>query len=413
MKALTKYLYLVTMMALFTVTSVMGQAQKYLQNFRSVDKSGINVFEAPKTPNDKFDGLYVWVGGDFAIQFQGLTQTNSGDSLADIKSNFNLPTANLNLDVQLEKGLRMHLRTYLSSRHHTEAYVKGGYMQIDNLDFIEEGLLSDFMESFRIKVGMDQINYGDAQFRRSDNASALYNPFVGNYIMDSFTTEPFIEFTVLNSGFIGVLGATNGRLNQSVSSTDDGFVLFGKLGVDIQPQEDLRLRLTGSVYSSNDKNTRDYIYGGDRAGSRYYEVAGGNDFSGRFNPRYAYQNAFQINPFVKFKGLEFFGVIEQVNNGASAGGGFTQLGGELIYRLGENEDLYLGGRYNTVSGELTDAAQTQEISRVNIGGGWFMTDNVLTKFEYVKQTYDGAGYNGTLYQGAEFSGMMVEAVISF
>lgn len=413
MKALTKNTTFVIVMSLFAGVSVMGQAKKNLQNFRSVDKSGINVFEAPKTPNTEFDGLYVWVGGDFALQFQGLTQENSGDSLADINSNFNLPTANLNIDVQLEKGLRMHLRTYLSSRHHTEAYVKGGYMQIDNLDFIQEGLLSELMESVRIKVGMDQINYGDAQFRRSDNASALYNPFVGNYIMDSFTTEPFMEVTVLNSGFIGVIGGTNGRLNQSVTSTDDGFVVFGKLGFDIQPQEDLRLRLTGSFYNSSDKGTRDYIYGGDRAGSRYYAVAEGSDFSGRFNPRYAYQTAFQINPFVKYQGLEFFGLIEQVNNGADAGGGFTQLGGELIYRFGSDENVYLGGRYNTVTGEQTDAASEIEISRINFGGGWFLTENVLTKLEYVKQSYDGDGYNGSLYQGAEFSGIMVEAVISF
>lgn len=413
MKALTKNTTFVIVMSLFAGVSVMGQAKKNLQNFRSVDKSGINVFEAPKTPNTEFDGLYVWVGGDFALQFQGLTQENSGDSLADINSNFNLPTANLNIDVQLEKGLRMHLRTYLSSRHHTEAYVKGGYMQIDNLDFIQEGLLSELMESVRIKVGMDQINYGDAQFRRSDNASALYNPFVGNYIMDSFTTEPFMEVTVLNSGFIGVIGGTNGRLNQSVTSTDDGFVVFGKLGFDIQPQEDLRLRLTGSFYNSSDKGTRDYIYGGDRAGSRYYAVAEGSDFSGRFNPRYAYQTAFQINPFVKYQGLEFFGLIEQVNNGADAGGGFTQLGGELIYRFGADENVYLGGRYNTVTGEQTDAASEIEISRINFGGGWFLTENVLTKLEYVKQSYDGDGYNGSLYQGAEFSGIMVEAVISF
>lgn len=413
MKALTKNTTFVIVMSLFAGVSVMGQAKKNLQNFRSVDKSGINVFEAPKTPNTEFDGLYVWVGGDFALQFQGLTQENSGDSLADINSNFNLPTANLNIDVQLEKGLRMHLRTYLSSRHHTEAYVKGGYMQIDNLDFIQEGLLSELMESVRIKVGMDQINYGDAQFRRSDNASALYNPFVGNYIMDSFTTEPFMEVTVLNSGFIGVIGGTNGRLNQSVTSTDDGFVVFGKLGFDIQPQEDLRLRLTGSFYNSSDKGTRDYIYGGDRAGSRYYAVAEGSDFSGRFNPRYAYQTAFQINPFVKYQGLEFFGLIEQVNNGADAGGGFTQLGGELIYRFGADENIYLGGRYNTVTGEQTDAASEIEISRINFGGGWFLTENVLTKLEYVKQSYDGDGYNGSLYQGAEFSGIMVEAVISF
>ncbi len=413
MKTITKHIVVLAVMALMVVGNAVAQQVSGLQYYTAPGKAMLNQFENPKTNTVEFEGLKVHVGGDFALQFQGISQTNSGDSLAELGNNFNLPTANLNFDVQLAPGMRMHLRTYLSSRHHTEAYVKGGFLQIDQLDFVEEGFLSDVMEVVTIKVGMDQINYGDTHFRRSDNATALYNPFVGNYIMDSFTTEPFMEVTYQSNGIIGVIGATNGRLNQSVTSTDDGFVLFGKLGYDSQINEDLRLRLTGSFYNSTDKGTRDYIYGGDRAGSRYYKIADGGDFSGRYNPRFAYQTAFQINPFVKFQGLEFFGVYEMVNSGADAGGGFTQLGAELIYRLGDDEDFFVGGRYNTVSGEQTDASQTREIDRINIGGGWFMTDNVLTKLEYVKQTYGGNGYNGSLFQGAEFSGVMLEAVISF
>ncbi|MDV7392919.1 hypothetical protein RZS08_16230, partial [Arthrospira platensis SPKY1] len=125
----------------------------------------------------------------------------------------------MNLDVQLQDGVRMHLRTYLSSRHHTEAWVKGGHIQMDNLDFISEGFLSGLMKNARIRIGMDDINYGDSHFRRSDNARGIFNPFVGNYIMDSFTTEVFGEFTYLKDGFIGVLGVTNGKLNQSVIVT--------------------------------------------------------------------------------------------------------------------------------------------------------------------------------------------------
>ncbi|MAL17834.1 MAG: hypothetical protein CL670_17265 [Balneola sp.] len=412
MKSQAKYIT-VFLLALVLGTSAAMAQQKSLQYFKDPGKSGLNVFETPKTTNVEFDGLYVRVGGDFALQFQGISQSNAGDSLAELGNNFNLPTANLNLDVQLDEGLRMHLRTYLSSRHHTESYVKGGYMQIDRLDFIEEGFMDGLMDVLTIRVGMDQINYGDAHFRRSDNAAALYNPFVGNYIMDNFTTEPFMELTYQNSGIIGVIGATNGRLNQSVTSTDDGIVLFGKLGYDKQLNEDLRFRLTGSFYNSSEESTRDYIYGGDRAGGRYYAVMEGGDFSGRFNPGFGSQTAFQINPFVKFQGLEFFGIFEQTSNSADAGGSFTQLGGEVIYRFGADEDIYLGGRYNMISGERTDAAATQEISRINFGGGWFMTDNVLTKLEYVSQSYDGDGWNTSLYNGGEFSGIMLEAVISF
>ncbi|WP_020401874.1 hypothetical protein [Gracilimonas tropica] len=413
MKTQAKYITTLLMALLIGGASAYAQQSRDLQYFRSPDKAGLNVFETPKTTDVEFDGLVVRVGGDFALQFQGISQENSGDSLADLGNNFNLPTANLNLDVQLYDGLRMHLRTYLSSRHHTEAYVKGGYMQVDKLDFIQEDFLADLMDMVTIKVGMDEINYGDAHFRRSDNAAALYNPFVGNYLMDNFTTEPFAEVTVQNNGILAVIGATNGRLNQSVTSSDEGMVVYGKVGYDKQLNEDLRVRLTGSFYNSTDGNTRDYIFGGDRAGGRYYAVMEGGDFSGRFNPGFSSHTAFQINPFVKFQGLEFFGVYEMTSNNRDAGGSFTQLGAEALYRFGVDENIYLGGRYNLVTGESFEDGPTRDISRINVGGGWFMTDNVLTKLEYVKQSYSGDGWNGSLYEGGEFSGIMLEAVISF
>lgn len=383
-----------TALFLLAVVSAVYAQQPELQYFRSNDQNGLNVFETPKDNDIPFDGVKVRLGGDFAMQFQGLSQTNTGDSLAELGSNFNLPTANLNIDVQLYDGVRLHMRTYLSSRHHTEAYVKGGYLQLDKLDFIKEGFLSGFMNVATIKIGMDEINYGDTQFRRSDNARAIYNPFVGNYIMDVFTTEPYAELTIQSNGLLGVVGLTNGRLNQKVvENPDRGFVFYGKLGYDKQINDDLRLRLTGSLYNSSADGTRDYIYGGDRAGSRYYGVAEGSDFSGRYNPRWPYHTAIQINPFIKFQGLEFFGVYEMTNNGAETesgdevGGSFTQLGAEAIYRFGGKEQLYLGGRYNAISGELTETAATREINRLNLGGGWFLTKNILTKVEYVSQTH--------------------------
>ena len=62
---------------------------------------------------------------------------------------------------------------------------------------------------------------------------------------------------------------------------------------------------------------------------------------------------------------------------------------------------------------MTDSAAARDTQRINFGGGWFMTKNVLAKIEYVKQTYDGAGWNGSQYQGAEFNGVVIEATIGF
>lgn len=405
--------------AMMFTAGLMAQ-QPSLQYFRANDRSGLNVFETSKDNDVPFNGLQVRIGGDFAFQFQGLSQSNDGvgDSLLELSNNFNLPTANLNFDVQLADGMRMHLRTYLSSRHHSEAWVKGGYVQIDKLDFISEGFLSSLMEIATLRFGMDEINYGDTHFRRSDNARAIFNPFVGNYIMDAFTTEPFGEITIQKNNILGVVGVTNGRLNQSPTPGDDGIAYYVKLGYDKQINDDLRLRLTASYYGSSEKGTRDYLYNGDRAGARYYEVMNtlnfSNDFQPRFNTGYAYQNAFMVNPFIKYQGIEFFGVIEMASNGnTEVGGAFTHIGAEALYRFGADERLYIGGRYNSVSGNATENAGDQTISRINIGGGFFMSDNILAKIEYVNSTYDGDGYRGTLFQGAEFSGIMIEAVVGF
>lgn len=405
---------------LFLGGSLAGYAQDAgsLQHYRPAGQDGLNVFEAPKeTDPEPFDGLKVKIGGAFAIQFQGLSQTNSGDSLPELGSNFNLPAANLDLDVQLQDGLRMHLRTYLSSRHHNESWVKGGYIQMDNLNFISPGFLEGFMDIATIRIGLDEFNYGDAHFRRTDNANAIYNPFVGNYIMDAFSTEVFGELTLQHNGLIGVVGLTNGKLNQSVvvnDNTDNKPSFFGKLGYDSQVSDDLRVRLTGSWYINKGESTGTNLYGGDRAGSRYYDVMADNYTSGRFNPRFSEITAIQINPFIKFNGLEFFGIYEIAKNSKDQNeGSFTQLGAELLYRFGSKEQLYVGGRYNQVSGESIKGAPSQEINRINIGGGWFMTKNIMAKLEYVNQKYEGAGYNGTKYQGGEFSGIMLEAAISF
>lgn len=415
--------YRATILSLVLLTSGAVYAQQpALQYFRPNDKAGLNVFEPSKQDTVEFDGVKVRIGGDFAMQFQSINQTNSLDSLVELGTNFNLPTANLNIDVQLYDGLRMHLRTYLSSKNHQEAWVKGGYLQIDKLDFIKPGFLQGFMDVARITIGLDEFNYGDAHFRRSDNARAIFNPFVGNYIMDAFSTEAFGELTIMKNGFLGVIGITNGKLNQNVvvnDNSDNKASFFGKLGYDNQLSDDFRLRLTGSWYINKGTTTGTWIYGGDRAGSRYYSVmetldGDGGPFEGRFNPRFRELTAIQVNPFIKFKGLEFFGIYEVASNSDDQGGGaFTQLAGELLYRFGNTEQFYLGGRYNTVSGEMVENALTQEINRLNIGGGWYMTKNVMAKLEYVNQKYEGEGWTATKYNGGEFDGINIEAVISF
>ncbi|MCH8557952.1 MAG: hypothetical protein LAT84_09025 [Balneolia bacterium] len=418
----TKITLLVVAISMMAV-SVYAQQSRDLQYFRAPDQTGINIFEAPAETDVEFNGVNVRIGGSNTLQFQALD--HSTDGTADIFSigpNFNLATSNLDIDAQLAPGMRMHLRTYLSSRHHAQPYVKGGYLQVDRLDFIQEDFLAEYMQYLQIKFGHMEINYGDAHFRRSDNGQTIFNPFVGNLIMDAFTTEVGGEILFRNNGWLAMVGMTNGKLNQNVIEPAEGQLathvsLVGKLGWDKQINEDLRVRLTGSVYHTG-RSARTYLYAGDRAGSRYYNILTEN--SGEFRiPRFdpAFNNeltSIMINPFVRYKGLEFFGVIETSSGKARAEDSrrnFQQYAADLLYRFGNNDDFYIGGRYNLVTGE-TNAGEDVDITRFNIGGGWFMTKNVLTKVEYVNQKYDGFN-QASVFNGGEFSGLMIEAVISF
>ncbi|HNU58819.1 MAG TPA: hypothetical protein PKI08_02580 [Aquaticitalea sp.] len=411
--------------------TTLGQAQE-LRNFRTYDKNGVNVFETPKDTTSSSNEVHVKIGGAFALQFQAIDHENNANfvdngnggnanQLYAIGNNFNLAAANLDLDVRLYDGINLHLRTYLSSRHHPEPYVKGGYITIDKLDFIEEGFLKNVMDKVTLKFGHMENNYGDAHFRRSDNALAIYNPFVGNYLMDAFTTEVGAEVYYQHNGLLAMVGVTNGKLNQTAfkGTTSPSTIL--KLGYDKQIDADLRLRLTGSMYHTA-HSARTYLYSGDRTGSRYYFVmensaasSSAQYASGRINPGFNNEmTAFMINPFIKYKGLEFFGLIETVSgktNAETDNRNAFQLGTELLYRFGSNENFYVGGRYNSVSTELANGDDV-DVTRFNLGGGYFMTKNILVKLEYVNQKYDGYNQNSILHDG-KFNGFVAEAVIAF
>jgi hypothetical protein len=411
---------------------LVSQAQPGIElpYWRPYDQRGINVFEAPKQDTVPYQGMQLRWGVAFAQQFQGLSHRNTPtvvdgevvNPIIEIGPGFNLATANLNLDAVLAPGVRVNLVTYLSSRHHPEAWVKGGYLQVDEMPFLRLDALDNLFQYVTLRLGHFEINYGDAHFRRTDNANAMWNPFVGNYIMDSFTTEIGGEVYVQHAGFLGMVGITGGEISGRVDRPDDRAPsIFAKVGVDRQVNPDLRVRLTGSAYTSA-KSINNTLYGGDRAGSRYYlvlEAPGASPVaaftSGRINPGMRDKiTAFQINPFVKFHGLELFGIIESASGRAAnetEDRTWNQYAAEAIYRFLPNESLYLGARYNRVEGPLASGTDVS-VDRLQVGAGWFPTPQILLKAEYVTQKYTDFPAPDRLHE-AEFNGFMIEGVIAF
>ena len=436
-------------------------AQETIQNWRPYDKEGVNVFEPKKDLDTPFDGLKVRIGGSFTQQYQMLDHSNAaaydsitvngkpanGNELYPLAPGFNLATANLYVDAQLADGIRVALENYMSSRHHQEFWVKGGYIQIDKLPMF--GNPDWFSKNFRVKIGHFQVNYGDMQFRRSDNGNAMYNPFVGNYIMDAFATEIGGEVYYFSpSGLMAMVGATSGYIAGDITEGDNrNPSVYAKLAYDKQINPDLRLRLSGSMYRNTGAG-RNTLYAGDRSGSRFYLVGepeyykprgataytgadpNGLFTSGRLNPGFTSEvQSFMINPFVKFKGLELFGTFETSSGLAYSdpkdegaanpeSRTVTQIGVEGLYRFLPDEQLYVGARYNQVSGELNarvrdaNGASNLSANRLEIAAGWYPIKNLLLKVSYVNQQYKDYPVSNILHQ-AEFNGAMVEAVVGF
>ncbi|MGQ1783510.1 MULTISPECIES: hypothetical protein [unclassified Saccharicrinis] len=372
-------------------------------------------FESEKLNPEDFKNVKVRVGGAYAIQLQSISHELSGssaDTLLDLKNNFNLPTANLTLRVDLAPGIQLFINNYMSSRHHQEAWVEGGYLTFDHLPFLPS--TENLMKYLTIKVGVMNPNYGDAHFFRSTNGSVKNNPFVGNFIMDNYTTNPGMEFMYRNKGILALVGLNNGRLNYGRGNDiGEDLVYNWKLGYDSQINDDLRIRGTVSGYHVGEGHSGSYLWDGDRAGARYYNVmqmhdASDNFRSGRWSPGSGQteMNSYMFNVFAKFKGLEIFTVVEDmkgVKEGADQH--FSQTAIQGIYRIGS---FYFGGRYNKVSDNEDDEST---VKRLNIGGGWDMTKNIVVKLDYVTQDYEGPAHGKI--DGGKFDGLVVEAAISF
>ena len=418
-----------------------------VQRMRPNDQRGINMFETPKKDLVPFTGLALEFGAAFTQQFQGLKHENSAvtmtptgstvnaNALMPIGWGFNNAVANAYINAQLAPGIRVAMTGYLSSRHHNETWVKDGFLLIDEspIDFAP---LNALMNYVTVKAGHFEINYGDTHFRRTDNGNAMYNPFVGNTILDAFTTEIGGEVYFRNDmGVIAMVSGLAGESKGMVTRPDDRSIAWvTKLGFDRQINKDLRVRLTGSTFNQPSA-TNNTLFAGDRAGSRYYMVLentaateAAQYSSGLVNPGFGDKlRSYSINPFIKYQGVEFFADITNAKGRKATETEYRDVGQqsfEAVYRFGSNEKLFVGARHNTVDGTLNltrpasnlgplmTVNQDINVSRQQFSAGWFITPALMVKGEYMTQKYSDFP-TWDLRNNGKINGFVIEGVVAF
>ena len=119
---------------------------------------------------------------------------------------------------------------------------------------------------------------------------------------------------------------------------------------------------------------------------------------------------------MKFRGLELFGIIERAEGRPSTeadrarpGTSTRSTGSTASCRTRSCTSAPATTRRK---GELAGITNDVGAKRWQVGGGWFITPNVLTKVEYVNQKYNGFPTTD-IRNGGKFKGFMLEGVVAF
>jgi len=380
--------------------------------------------------NSKANSPEVKFGVETAGVVQALQQSSESNTLPEIPVGFQSAVGNIFVNAKITDGLKVYFELYLSSKHH-EGYVmdREGYVYLSKLP--EQYNIFGINKIFRyvdLKAGAFEIDYGNWHLNRSDNGQVQNNPLIGNYIVDANTTEPGIEVIGHAGLFRGVVGVSTGTTTGDFKA-DRGFAVHGKLGINIPKKLDVAASVYNVDHSGNPTGYPNHgsysaLYAGNRSGSRYSAVLGGGPEAGQLAigkgqkvTAYQFDAAFTLNP-VHIYGM--YGNSKDADiNGSDPGTPVSEwnyFGGEAQWHL--SPVFYLAGRYNQANAKtIAGTSSNATVNRIQAGFGFWFTQEVLLKLEYVNQQYKDfpAGYNGLpdIAGNPSFSGVLSEFSVKF
>ena len=375
---------------------------------------------------------------DLTFNYQGLSHDfdlPGTTTERNLQPGLSLPQANFDINAKVMSGFNVKLETMLSSHHHNETYVKGGYATIDNLDFIAPGFASDLMRNMTIKVGVDDINFGDDHYRRSDNADVMRNPFVHNMGVESYMQAPHIEvyYRIPAISSLIMVGITNGQVNPDdvTESHDAGKgssnrpTGYAKFAFDNQLNDTLRVRLSESVYYVSGTNKGSSLYSGDKAGTVSRNIFDTNpslstqsdDFGALWNALSGFSDltVSKTHFFTRYIDTEFYAMLELADgaDGSNRDMKMTHYALDLVQRF-SNDKFFVAGRYENAKVDYVVTnynGKEAELTQWQLGLGWYLSKNAEAKLEYINQERE----NNAAYVGgnAEFKGYMISTALSF
>jgi predicted porin len=358
-----------------------------------------------------------------------------GNALAKVAPGFQNAFGDLGFIGKFGKNseITVVMDMYLSSRNHpSQTYGNEGYILMtgvpENLQSLK--FLEPILQKVNIKAGHMLVDFGDAAEHRSNNAITQKNPLIGNFVVDPNIVSIGMQVSSKPGRYGWLLGANNGTTTEDWN-VGRGFAYNGKAW--FYPVKGLRTSLSYIATDQSDNPNKSgggsqmQMFTGNRSGERYAGVLGGGQAPGNVFPQAgekfsAAQFDVTYDTTSPLKLYGHFGKTQDLDINGSADGTpaekWTYYAADAKYFL--TPALYAAARYSgATTSELAGALSDGAVNRVQVGGGLWLTRNLLVKVEYVQQKYSDFGEgqvvnnNIQAWKNPEFSGVISEVSFSF
>lgn len=391
----------------------------------------------------EYKDIEGWLGLKTIGRFQALYQDDAYSLARPSAENPNPQPVELEIDPGFQTAwgsmdflarfgdyMDVYWEYYLSSRPHPDQLQGNqGYMLMRGLP--KDNILSPIFDFVNVKAGAFEVPFGDHIYRRTDNARGQRNYLVGNQLVDPRTTEIGVEVATKPTWFNAALGVTSGSI-QGDQPEGHGTAVYGKVWGNITP----RLRLSESLYwvdhSDNAPSvagaggTRSALFSTSRSGTPYGTVWGGGNAPGQISPGAGKK------VFASQTDLTYFGDPVEIyanfgyNTDKDTNGSlpleptdtWMYWNAEAVFKIAD--PVYVAARYGqAIADKLQDRDTDGMAHRAQLGAGWWITDYVLFKAEYVWQELqdfepqDGNISGVQAFRDPSFQGVISEVVFQF
>jgi hypothetical protein len=376
----------------------------------------------------RYEDMSLSMGLQTVGRFQTLQQQDAftgSTKQSGLDPGFQDPFANLSFLAAIPNRMEVYFDLYIASRPHASTmYGHEGYMIFEGLPApFDAGPIGEVFNYVNVKVGAFDLDFGDDNYRRSNNARVQRNPLIGNPLVDPNVEEIGGEIYSVKGPVYGLFGIGSGTTTEHFDYGGNPS-FHAKIWANPLPN----LRTSVSAYHVELAQSADtsYLYTNGRSGGAFASVFGGGDNPGQILPQAGKDiTAVQGDVTWNHWPFEIYSNVGWTQDADTNGPAIGTPSERWIYGTFEpvyhiTPALYLAARYSyAVAQSVHGVPSNGWVDRIEVGGGYWLTNNLLGKLEYVYQQYHGFSAADGMVDGVEgfrnprFSGVVLEVSFSF